>query len=138
MRSSPRADAADPAARGVAAFLRFLVAGGINTVASYALFVALERWMPYLIAYAIAYAAGIALSYVLNTAFVFRVRRRWRSALAFPLIYVAQFALGSAVMALLVEAFGVRPAIAALAAIVASIPVTFLASRVVLRPAARD
>jgi len=132
MRSSPPSGAGEAPARGRTAFLRFIVAGGVNTAVTYALFVALERLLPYLVAYAIAYAVGIGLSYLFNTGYVFRVRQRWTTALRYPLVYVAQFALGSAVMAILVEAFGVPPAIAALVAIAASIPFTFVASRIAL------
>jgi putative flippase GtrA len=119
-------------ARDRAAFLRFLAAGATNTLASYALFVGLERLMPYLGAYAIAYLAGVALSYLFNTAFVFRVRRRWATALRFPLVYLVQFGLGSAVIALLVEALDARPPVAALAAILVTTPITFCASRLAL------
>jgi putative flippase GtrA len=129
MSSSRRSDAAEP--RG--AFLRFLVAGAVNTGATYALFLGLAQVLPYLVAYAIAYVAGIALAYALAAGFVFRVPPQWSTALRFPLVYVLQFAVGSGVMALLVEAFGVAPAFAAIAAIVASIPVTFVASRRALR-----
>ena len=114
-------------------FARFLVAGAINTIGSYAIFVVLLQFMPYLAAYTIAYVVGVAISYLLLTRFVFRTPRRLTTALRFPLVYVAQYLTGSAVIVLLVEAWSVRAPIAAIVGIVVSIPVSFLLSRTILR-----
>lgn len=115
-------------------FARFVVVGVINTVASYAIYFALLQVMPYLVAYTIAYIAGVAISYGLSTRFVFRVPRRLSTALRFPLVYVAQYAIGSAVVVVLVEMMNVPASIAALIAIGVSIPPTFLLSRALLKP----
>jgi len=114
-------------------FARFLVAGAINTVASYAVFLVLLEVMSYLAAYTISYVFGVVISYLLLTSFVFRTPRRVVTALRFPLVYIAQYLVGTAVMVLLVETWGVRAPVAAIAAIVASIPVSFLLSRTILR-----
>ena len=45
-------------------FARFIVAGAVNTVASYAIFLVLLQFMPYLAAYTIAYVIGVGISYV--------------------------------------------------------------------------
>ena len=137
-RSSPTSGDEGRRTRDLRSFARFVVVGVINTVASYSLFVALELVLPYVVAYAIAYVAGIVLSYMLNTGFVFRVPRRWSTFLRFPLVYVVQFALGSGVIVALVEGFAMSPRVAALLALVATVPVTFLAARFVLRPTRRD
>jgi putative flippase GtrA len=115
-------------------FARFLAAGAVNTGLTYAIYLLLLAIAPYLVAYTIAYALGIAISYLLLTRFVFRTERRIATALKFPVVYLAQYAVGSAVIVLLVETLGVRASIAAIVAIIASIPVTFVLSRVVLRP----
>jgi putative flippase GtrA len=114
-------------------FARFLVAGAINTVASYGVFVVLLQFMPYLAAYTAAYLLGVAVSYLLMTSFVFRTPRRAATALRFPLVYIVQYLTGSAVIVLLVETWSVRAPIAAIVAIVVSIPVSFLLSRTILR-----
>ena len=119
--------------RVVHEFARFVVAGAVNTITSYAIYLTLLQWMPYLAAYTIAYAVGIAISYLLLTRFVFGTPRRLATAMRFPLVYVAQYLTGSAIILLLVEAWGIRSSIAAIVAIAGSIPVSFLLSRVVLR-----
>jgi len=131
--SSPPSDDAEARPGGTRSFARFLLVGLANTVASYALFVVLELVLPYLIAYAIAYAAGIVLSYLLNTRVVFRVARSWSTFVRFPLVYVLQFVLGSAIIVLLVERFAIPPRVAALVALAATVPVTYFAARLVLR-----
>ena len=88
--------------------------------------------MPYLIAYAIAYAAGIVLSYLLNTHVVFRVARSWSTFVRFPLVYALQFALGSAIIVLLVEGLAIGPRVAALVALAATVPVTYFAAKLLL------
>ena len=114
-------------------FARFLAAGVVNTGVSYAIYLLLLTILPYLAAYTIAYVAGIAISYLLLTRFVFRTDRRLVTAVRFPLVYIAQYLTGSAVIVLLVETLGVRASIAAIVAIIVSIPVTFVLSRIVLR-----
>jgi len=110
-------------------FLRFLLTGTANTVASYAVYFALLPVLPYLVAYAVAYALGILLSYALMTRFVFQRRARWSTAVRFPLIYVAQYGLGSATTYVLVEHAQVAPWLAAAIAIVIVVPATFLLAR---------
>jgi putative flippase GtrA len=132
MNSSPRsAPAAESTPRRQA--LRYLVAGGINTAGSYALYFLLLAVLPYRIAYTIAFVAGIAASYWLNARFVFRVPLRLRDGLRFPAISVGQYVAGLAIVSALVEGFGVHPAWAALAAIVLTVPLAFLATRWMLR-----
>lgn len=114
-------------------FARFLIAGAVNTVASYVIFLLLLGFMPYLVAYTISYVIGIAISYVLLTSFVFAAPRRMATALRFPFVYVVQYLIGSAVIVLLVETWNVRAPIAAIVAIFATIPLSFLLSRTILR-----
>ena len=128
--SSPPSDGAS--AGGRRSFARFLVAGVTNTVASYALFVLLELVLPYLVAYAIAYVAGFVLSYFLNTRFVFRVEQSWATFLRFPLVYLVQFVLGGAIIVLLVERFAWQPRIAAVLALVVTVPATYVVAKFVL------
>ena len=114
-------------------FLRYLVAGGVNTLATYAVLVALMRVLPYLAAYTSAYVLGIALGYALQSRFVFGVPIAWRTALRFPLAYIAQYAFGALLLWLLVSRMAVAPDLAAIVVVVASIPVGFLLNRRALR-----
>ena len=115
-------------------FLRFIVGGLLNTAVTFALFeVLLWAGVPHLIAYSIAYVTGIALSYWLNAHFVFRKAKTWKSAATFPMVYVAQYIIGAALMWLLVDLRGISPTWALIAVLAVNTPLSFLLSRLVFR-----
>ena len=111
------------------AVARYLLAGALNTGATYALLYVLLRVLPYATAYTIAFVAGVGLSYALNARFVFAAPMRFGSALAWPLVCLVQYLVGLAALVFLVERFGVAPAVAAIIAIVVTTPLTFVLSR---------
>jgi len=114
-------------------FIRFLVMGGANTLVAYAVYLLLLNWMRYELAYTIGYAVGIAMAYVLSAGFVFRQPLRRRSATRFPLIYVVQFLVSFALLRIAVEWLHMPAWLALGFAVIATIPVTFVLSRWVIR-----
>ena len=108
---------------------RFLIGGASTTVASYIVYLLLLPHLAYLVAYGIAYATGIAWSYLASTLFVFRRRPSIGRALAFPLTYVVQYLAGSVLLVLLVDTLGVRKTFAPLVVVIATLPMTYLLSR---------
>lgn len=116
--------------------LRFLISGGINTAVTYLLYLALLPGLGYWPAYSVAFVTGIVTSYFLNTRFVFRVRTSARRAAAFPLVYLAQYLFGLAVLHVSVRWLAVPAEYAALISIALSVPFTFALSRFVLAPRA--
>jgi putative flippase GtrA len=118
-----------------AQFLRFVVSGASNTLLSYAAFVALVSFVHYLVAYTIAYALGIVLSYVLNSRWVFRAAGSWRTILAFPLVYVLQYVCSAALLFVLVHEIGLRSEIAALIVVASSVLLTYALMRTLFRSA---
>lgn len=110
-------------------FVRFLVAGGVNTAATFALYAVLLRFVPYLVAYSVSYAVGILLSYALAVGFVFRKRASLVSFLRYPLVYVLQYLVGAGVLWTCVEGLGWRAEWGMVASVIVSVPVTFLAGR---------
>lgn len=114
-------------------FARFLLVGATNTLLSYLLYLLLLTFLAYLPAYSIAYCAGILISYFMNVRFVFKKRVSLASFLKFPIIYALQYTLGIMVLWLLVGKAGISPALAMIGAIIVTIPVTFMASRFVLK-----
>jgi putative flippase GtrA len=111
---------------------RFLLGGASTTLVSYAIYFVLLRWLPYVFAYAVAYASGIVWSYLMNTLFVFRHRPSLMRAALFPLVYVAQYIIGTALLVLLVEGLHLSQALAPLAVIVLTLPLTYVLSRRVI------
>jgi putative flippase GtrA len=115
-----------------AEFARFLVGGLVNTFATYALYLTLLTVLDYWLAYTATYVSGILLAYWIGLRFVFRERGSWHKLGQFPLVYGVQYLLGVTVVVVGVEGFGVPAALAPIAAVAVSIPVTFLLSRWIL------
>jgi len=112
-------------------FLRFLISGGLNTVSTYAIYLVLLQVMGYRIAYTISYVFGIILAFFINRFFVFKAHRGWRSAVFFPLVYLAQYLVSLAVVWAWVEKLHLGETLAPLVAIAVTIPLTFILSRLV-------
>lgn len=110
-------------------FVRFLMSGGVNTILTYALYLALIQALPYKLSYSISFIVGIILAYCLSRFFVFRVKSNLSTITLFPLIYLLQYLLGLAVVSFWGDVLHFHKAIAPLAAIVVTIPITFLLSR---------
>jgi putative flippase GtrA len=108
--------------------VRFLASGAANTAITYLLYLIALAFLSPVVAYSLVYAIGIVLAYVLNRAFVFRSHSGWKSALATPLIYLLQYGISVVVINLWVG-MGWRSELAPLPAIVLSLPVTYLLSR---------
>lgn len=113
--------------------LRFLLAGAANTAITFIAYWLLLRVIDYRLAYSIAYVTGVVLSYLLNNFYVFRTRPKLASALAFPLVYVVQYSVGVAVLWFWVSLLRLPAAYGVIATVIASLPVTFVLSRLVLR-----
>ena len=112
-------------------FLRFLISGGVNTAATYGLYLVLLRFTDYKVAYTIAYVVGIVLAFAINRLFVFRTHRGWRSMVLFPFVYLAQYLVSVGVVWVWVERLHLWKEAAPLVAIVITIPMTFVLSRVI-------
>jgi putative flippase GtrA len=109
--------------------LRFLVSGGVNTIVTYAIYLAMLRFIDYTPAYTIAFVIGIALAYVLNAVFVFRTDHSLKKAAFFPVIYLIQYGVNVAILHVAVERFSVLPSLALVISIAISLPLTFFLSR---------
>lgn len=114
-------------------FLRFLISGGVNTLGTYLLYLALLQLMPYWLSYAIAFVSGIALAYTLNRLFVFGAPRSEGKAAMLPLVYLAQYGLGAVIVYAWVDLLRLPASFAPLASIAITIPLTFVASRWLFR-----
>lgn len=109
--------------------LRYVVAGALNTAASYAVYLVLLPVMPYGWAYTLAFVTGIGVAYALQSRYVFGAGGSWRTFFAFPLVYVVQYLVGVLGLRLLVETGLMSRELALFAVLVVTVPVGFLMSR---------
>jgi len=115
------------------AFIRFLFGGLVNTGATYALYITLQQFCSYHIAFALAYCAGIVFSYWFNATVVFKTTLSWNGLFKYPLVYIVQYCVSALLLTILVESLHIDPGIAPLIVVIATIPMTFLLSRKILR-----
>ncbi|MCK6579978.1 MAG: GtrA family protein [Anaerolineae bacterium] len=115
------------------AFLRYVIAGGVNSVFTYVIYLLLLPITPYTAAYGVSYFAGVPVGYVLNALFVFRQPLRWRSALRFPAVYIVQYLLGTLFTVLLVDGIGLDASYAAALGTLMTVPVAFVITRFLLK-----
>lgn len=108
---------------------RFIISGCLNTLLTYAVYLALLQLLPYQTSYTVSYLSGVVLAYALNRYFVFRRHRGAWSIAALPLIYLAQFLLGLFVIWVCVEKLGVSDIVAPVVVIIISVPFTYFLSR---------
>ena len=132
MSTTPKFWAAAMRSANIAQFTRFLGAGLINTGVGYGVYLILLIWINYQVAYAAAYVVGIAVAYLLNSLFVFRSPIGLRTALTYPLVYVAQYLFGAALLYGMVSWLGIDRRWAALIALALSAPVSFWLNRLAL------
>lgn len=112
-------------------FARFLLSGALNTAVTYLIYLALLQLIPYIFAYTVSYAGGIAMAFFLNRMFVFKTHRGLKSLLLFPLVYLVQYCVGLIVAVVWVEGLELPRSLAPIASIIVTIPITFILSRAV-------
>jgi putative flippase GtrA len=106
-------------------FLRFLIAGGVNTALTYFLYLGLLLLIPYSWAYSLTYIAGIGLGYLLNARWVFKRQPSLGTATSYPLTYVINYLVGMTLLWLLVELVNVPEEIAPLIVVAMSVPFVY-------------
>ena len=109
--------------------VRFLIAGAINTLATYLIYLGALPFVAYAYAFSISFVAGIVLAFVLYSSFVFRTPIAWRKLARYPAVYLVQYFAGLAVLALLIEHVGMSKRIAPLVSVLVLTPLTFVMNR---------
>lgn len=112
---------------------RFVIAGIINTGTTYLIYRLTMLATPYAVAYTASYIAGIGISYLLNTYYVFREAPSKRTAAQYPLVYLVQYLVGLGALHFLVRYAGMDARIAPLLTLVVTVPLSFVLSRRVIR-----
>ena len=115
--------------------MKFLIAGGLNTLSTLLIYWVLLVVVEYRIAYTASYICGIVVSYLLNNYFVFGTRPNTGTALAYPVIYLVQYLAGIALLWLWVDRWGLPASVGAVVVVVVTLPLTFVLTRLILRRA---
>ncbi|MDR7281987.1 putative flippase GtrA [Pseudomonas corrugata] len=88
-------------------------------------------FLPYKISYTISYIFGIGIAYALNRVFVFKGHQGIKSVALLPLVYLIQYLFSLLIVWVWVEKLGYDQRVAPLIAIMTTIPVTFMLSKLI-------
>jgi putative flippase GtrA len=118
-------------------FARFLLVGGANTAASYAVYLLLLLALDYRVAYTAAFVAGLVGGYLMHARFVFDAAPGVRSVAAYLATYTAMYLASLLVLYLAVTRIGIPKPLGMLASLAVTVPVSFLLLRRGFRPSGR-
>ena len=108
---------------------RFIIAGGLNTIAGYFFYLTLLIFFNYYIAYTISFLASIMIAFIINSYYVFKTRMIWNQIVRYPFLYLLNYFLGLISIFILIFWFGVSEKIAPLVNAVLLIPFSFIANK---------
>lgn len=117
---------------------RFIIVGFANTAFTYAVYLAVNVWTSYVIAFTVSFSSGILFSAILNSRYSFSVSLRAKNLLLFAIICVVNYIIGLYLLRYLIDTLGVHESIAPLIGIVILIPISFAGARLTLAGARQD
>lgn len=114
-------------------FMRFLAVGVTNTLVGCAVYLLFVHYISHTLAYGLAFVAGTICAGVLHARVTFKVPLRQSSFLLTCLFYLISYLANAAVLEFTVVGFGVDKRLAILAVVAVSVPVTFMATRLIFK-----
>lgn len=116
-------------------FIKFVVVGGINTAVYYLCYlIGLHGLnLHYLVAHVIAIVISVVGSFFLNSYYTYKVRPTWKKFFLFPLTQLVNITVTAILLIILVDFLHLNRNLAPLAAVVVTIPITFIVTGRVLK-----
>jgi len=117
--------------------IRFLVVGGINTLATYAVFIVLGLFITAWIAYSVAFALGLAWVVFGSSRFVFKATTSAKKIALFSGWYLLIYGVGRLVVHVFNPVGLFELAITSLVVLVVTTPLSFLGGRLIFTTSQR-
>lgn len=120
-------------------FTRFIFVGVINTLSYYSIYLVLHNLfsLPYLLAHIVGFLISLNISFFLNCYVTYRIRPTWKKYFYFPLTQVVNMSVSTALIFIFVEFLKLNSNIAPFAAVLFTVPITFIVSSKILKDPAR-
>lgn len=115
--------------RAARQFAAFVAIGCVNTVVYLAVYVTLNRWIPYLVAHVLGYLVSVVGSFLLNSYITCRTKPTWQAFLRYPLSSLFNLAASGAFLYVAVGHLGMDKDLSALTAGILVAPLSFLLAR---------
>lgn len=121
-------------------FTRFLVVGVINTVSYYSIYLLLHNFFsfPYLLAHITGFLISLNVSFFLNTYITYKVKPTLKKYLFFPLTQVVNMSVSTILIFIFVEYLNFNSNIAPFAAVIFTVPITFIISSKIMKDPVRQ
>ena len=113
--------------------LLWAIGGGVNTIFTYGLFLALNLVSSYRVAFTASYVIGIVFAYYYNSLVAFKRPLSLKKFIQFPLVYLVQYLLSIGLLEIFVQALKVDDNLAPIFVLIIVTPVTYLLSKWILK-----
>jgi len=117
----------------VRVLIKFILGGLINTSITYFIFLALNFFVAYWLAYSAAFIIGVIISFAINRNFVFNENSGLKSFAVLLVFYLGLLAYNNAILYLLVSKTSLPEEIAVILVIALNVPISFLFIRRIMR-----
>lgn len=116
-------------------FTRFVFVGVVNTLSYYSIYLFLHNVLDwaYMPSHLIGFLISLNISFFLNTYVTYRVKPTLKKYLYFPLTQVVNMSVSTLLIFIFVEFLHINSNIAPFAAVIFTIPVTFIVSGKILK-----
>ncbi|MBT2569438.1 GtrA family protein [Planococcus sp. ISL-110] len=121
-------------------FTRFVFVGIINTLSYYSIYLVLHNAfsLPYLLAHIVGFLISLNISFFLNCYVTYRIKPTVKKYLYFPLTQVVNMSVSTALIFVFVEFLHLNSNIAPFAAVLFTVPITFVVSGRILKDPAHS
>lgn len=121
-------------------FTRFVFVGVVNTLSYYSIYLFLHNVLDwaYMLSHIIGFLISLNISFFLNTHVTYRVKPTLKKYLYFPLTQVVNMSVSTFLIFIFVEFLHINSNIAPFAAVIFTIPVTFVVSGKILKAPAQS
>ncbi|MEZ0481802.1 GtrA family protein [Planococcus sp. SSTMD024] len=121
-------------------FTRFVFVGVVNTLSYYSIYLFLHNVLDwaYMLSHIIGFLISLNISFFLNTYVTYRVKPTLKKYLYFPLTQVVNMSVSTFLIFVFVEFLHINSNIAPFAAVIFTIPVTFIVSGKILKAPAQS
>ena len=116
-------------------FTRFIFVGVVNTMSYYTIYLVLHNVfaLPYLLAHIVGFLISLNISFFLNCYVTYRIKPTLKKYLYFPLTQVVNMSVSTALIFVFVEFLQLNSNIAPFAAVLFTVPITFVVSNRILK-----
>lgn len=116
-------------------FTRFIFVGVLNTLSYYSIYLILHNLfnLPYLLAHLVGFLISLNISFFLNCYVTYRIKPTLKKYLYFPLTQVVNMSVSTILIFVFVEFLKLNSNIAPFAAVLFTVPITFIVSSKILK-----